>query len=229
MNLFNMGNPDFWIRMLYYLPGIIIALSFHEFAHAFVAHLVGDDTARNMGRMTVNPLAHLDPIGFISMILLGFGWAKPVPVTPRNYRGSKRRADIFVSLAGITMNLLLAILFLLLFYLLNLQFGGINSVANRMIYYAIVFNLSLMIFNLIPIHPLDGSHVLEDLLIRRTGPKPFMFMRQYSMYLLLGLLIVLNVTGILSTVLDYVLRGLNTLFSAVFGVDVLDLFLRGII
>lgn len=217
MNLFNIGNPDFWINLLYFLPGIIIALSFHEFAHAFVAHLVGDDTARNMGRMTVNPLAHLDPIGFISMIFLGFGWAKPVPVTPRNYRGNKRSADILVSLAGITMNFLLAMFFMFLLYLLTYTFKVYNETAALMIMYAVMSNLSLMVFNLIPIPPLDGSHVLEDLLIKHTGPKPFMFMRQYSMYLLLGLLVILNLTNVLSVVRGFLFDCLNSLWALIFG------------
>lgn len=218
MNLFNIGNPQFWMELLYFLPGIIIALSFHEFAHAFAAHLVGDDTARNMGRMTLNPLAHLDLIGFISMIFLGFGWAKPVPVNPRNYKGSMRRADILVSLAGITMNFLLALFFTFLLYLLMITFKVTNDTVITMIICAVYSNLSLMVFNLIPIPPLDGSHVLEDLLIKHVGPKPFLFMRQYSMYLLLILLVILNVTGILSTVRGFLFDCVSYLWAFVFGV-----------
>ena len=105
------------IFFLLAFPGRILALSLHEFAHAWVANRCGDPTAKMMGRMTVNPLKHLDPLGTILMLVVGFGWAKPVPVNPRNYR-NYRRDDLKVSLAGVTMNLLLSLLGQVLMFLL---------------------------------------------------------------------------------------------------------------
>ena len=95
--------------ILYTLPAVLIALTFHEFAHAYVAYKNGDPTARNLGRMTLNPLAHLDVWGFVCMLLVGFGWAKPVPVNPNNYRNYKK-GELTVSLAGVTMNLIIGII-----------------------------------------------------------------------------------------------------------------------
>ncbi len=217
INLFNIGEASFWINLLICLPGILIGLSFHEFAHAFAAYKMGDNTARNMGRMTVNPFAHLDLFGFLSLLFLGFGWAKPVPVNSRNFKGNIRVADIIVSLAGIVMNFLLAMLFMFLYYLLNITFGINHAVVNSLIISAVSINLSLMVFNLIPIPPLDGSHILEDLLIKRIGPKPFMLMRQYSMYMLIVLLLILNMTNVLSTVINFVFSGINGFWAFIFG------------
>ena len=100
-------NP---LQFLYILPAILIGLTVHEWAHAYAAYRLGDPTAKNLGRMTLNPLAHIDPIGFAMLLLVGFGWAKPVPVSPRNFK-HYRRDDIIVSLAGITMNILIAFVF----------------------------------------------------------------------------------------------------------------------
>lgn len=208
---------DFWMNTLYALPGILVGLSFHEWAHAYAAYKMGDPTAKNFGRMTVNPLAHFDPIGFISLLLLGFGWAKPVPINPRNYR-HPRRDDIIVSLAGITMNLIIAIFGTLLLYLCLFTFKLKSTVLINMIYSLITINLALMIFNLIPIPPLDGSHVVETLLIRKVGPKPFLFLRKYGFIILIVLLLVLNMTNILSTVIGFFMNALFSFFNLIFGV-----------
>ena len=188
------------IFFLLAFPGRILALSLHEFAHAWVAHRCGDDTAKMMGRLTVNPLKHLDLLGTVLMLVVGFGWAKPVPVNPRNYR-NYRRDDLKVSLAGVTMNaimfcvgnlLMLAFLALaiarsqdsmtgqylpLLFqrydyynvaiYQVRETFGEIAGYVFQMFYYFTVTNLVLCVFNLLPIPPLDGYHVLNDLILRR--------------------------------------------------------------
>ena len=112
--------------MLTMLPGIIIAMSFHEFAHAYVAHKMGDDTANQMGRMTINPVSHIDPIGLVMLLVGGFGWAKPVPVNENNFY--RRKTGIFlVSLAGVAMNILIAILAII---------GGVAETAARLRYCA---------------------------------------------------------------------------------------------
>ena len=107
-------TTDYFITMLLSLPGILIALTFHEMAHAFAADSMGDPTPRLAGRLTLNPLKHIDPIGFIAMLILRFGWAKPVPVNPLNFK-DKKKGIILVSLAGILTNLLLAFLGMLFF------------------------------------------------------------------------------------------------------------------
>lgn len=217
MNLFNIFSLGFWIDLLYSLPGMVVGLCFHEFGHAYAAHRMGDDTAKMMGRLTLNPAAHLDPIGTLCLVFLGFGWAKPVPVDPSNYRGNRKVADIIVSLAGITMNLIMAIFSMFLVYFLNLVCGMNNQVIKDILLNMTYINIALMVFNLIPVPPLDGSHVLEDLMVPVVGARPFYFIRQNSMIILLIVLFILNSTGILGYV-TYGLAGLlGNLFALIFS------------
>jgi Zn-dependent protease len=200
-------NP---LQLLYVLPAIIIGLTVHEFAHAYAAYRLGDPTARNLGRMTLNPLAHIDPIGFLMLLVVGFGWAKPVPVNPRNFKHFKRD-DIIVSLAGIFTNLLTAFLFSFVYVAGVLKWGlGTNEAFTSIFGSFITINLALAIFNLIPISPLDGSHVLEALLIRKF-PRFFMFLRQYGQWILLALLIF----GAFSTILGYLVSGISSGFFTI--------------
>jgi Zn-dependent protease len=143
------------------LPAIIIGLTFHEYAHGWVAYLLGDRTAEANGRLTINPVAHLDPVGFILLILAGFGWAKPVPVNPYNFKGNIKQGMLLVSLAGPATNLILAVISAVLLGL----FANKNiPYFNIIMQYMIVINVVLAIFNLIPIPPLDGSKILAGLL-----------------------------------------------------------------
>jgi Zn-dependent protease len=200
-------NP---LQLLYVLPAIIIGLTVHEWAHAYAAYRLGDPTARNLGRMTLNPLAHIDPIGFIMLLVVGFGWAKPVPINPRNFKNYKRD-DIIVSLAGIFINIITAFLFSFVYVAGVLKWGlGTNEAFMSIFGSIITINLALAIFNLIPIYPLDGSHVLEALLIRKF-PRFFMFLRQYGQWILLALLF----TGLVSTVLGYLVSGITSGFLSV--------------
>ena len=206
-------NP---LQLLYTLPAIIIGLTVHEWAHAYAAYRLGDPTARNLGRMTLNPLAHFDVFGFLCLLFVGFGWAKPVPINPRNFRHFKRD-DIIVSLSGITMNLLVAFVFSFVYVAGVFKWGlGGNAAFTTIFLSIITINLSLMVFNLIPIYPLDGSHVLESLLVRKM-PRFFMFMRQYGQIVLLVLL----VSGAVGTVLSYAVSGIAggfiTLASRIIG------------
>ncbi len=191
------------------LPAILIGLTVHEFAHAYAAYRLGDPTARNLGRMTLNPLAHIDIFGFIMLLLVGFGWAKPVPINPRNFK-NYRRDDIIVSLAGIFTNFVTAFLFSILYVAGVLKWGLATNTAFMSIFGSIItINLALGIFNLIPIPPLDGSHVLESLFVRKS-PRFFMFLRQYGQWILLILLI----TGAVSGVLGYLITRISTGFFA---------------
>ena len=194
--------------ILYTLPAVLIALTFHEFAHAYVAYKNGDPTARNLGRMTLNPLAHLDVWGFVCMLLVGFGWAKPVPVNPNNYRNYKK-GELTVSLAGVTMNLIIGIIGALAS---AITVNGIGAAGK--IYYVFLnlcyINCALMVFNLIPIYPLDGYHVFEVLLGRVISPGVFEFLRKYGQMILLIVIFVGNRSGfsLVGYLTQYVAEGL---------------------
>lgn len=217
MNILNnIFTVDFWISLLYILPGLLIGLCFHEFAHAFAAHCVGDDTAKNLGRLTVNPLAHLDPVGTVCMLFFGFGWAKPVPVNSRNYKGNKKLADIIVSLAGITMNFLIAVICIFLCYFLVYVVKVNNTVILDILVTAASLNLCLMVFNLIPIPPLDGSHIVENMLPLKARMS-FNSFKPYSVLVLVIVISVLNITGIIGTVMNWLFSLINSFFMWVFS------------
>lgn len=206
-----LGNP---LQVLYTLPAILIGLTVHEWAHAYAAYRIGDPTARNLGRMTLNPLAHIDLFGFLCLLLVGFGWAKPVPVNPRNFKNYKRD-EIIVSLAGIVSNLIVAFLATFLFYIGLYCFGLMENGAFVSIFYSLVIiNLSLAVFNLLPFYPLDGSHVFECLLGHRF-PRAFQFLHQYGQYILIVLLITGLVSGVLGTVVGWIFQGYSTVALAV--------------
>ena len=207
------SNP---VQFLYMLPGVLIGLTVHEWAHAFAAYKLGDPTAKNLGRMKLNPIAHIDPFGFLCLLLVGFGWAKPVPINPRNFKNYKRD-EILVSLAGIGTNFLAAFLFTFVFYAGVLKLGLYDNEAFVSIFTGIVIiNLSLMVFNLLPIYPLDGSHVLECLLGHKF-PRFFIFLRQYGQWILIVLLITGAFSGFLSFVVNGVWKGFSAVALAVLG------------
>lgn len=156
-------NPGMLTSLLFSIPGVLIAITFHEFAHAFVADKLGDDTARREGRLSLNPLDHLDPIGTVLLLFAGFGWGKPVNVNPRNYtrKISMEKAQAIVSIAGPIMNFLLAIIFSIVYFAIY-RFAGISFVFSstgivimRLIQLTITINVGLGLFNLIPLPPLD--------------------------------------------------------------------------
>ena len=162
-----MRNPDLYVYLIR-IPPLLFALTIHEFAHAWAAYRCGDPTAKDLGRLTFNPLAHLDPLGTICLLFAPFGWAKPVPVNPYNFR-HPRRDDILVSVAGVAANLATAIIAAgALRLALHLGFQPAGSPAAEaaadMALVLVQISVGLMLFNLIPIPPLDGSHVLRDLL-----------------------------------------------------------------
>lgn len=148
------------------IPVLLFALVFHEFSHAWIANKLGDPTARYAGRLTLNPIAHLDPIGGLMILFVGFGWAKPVPVDPRYFSDPKRQM-IWVALAGPIANMILAFISGILiigFSSSNLMFNSQTAFFANMLIYSLQINLALAIFNMLPIPPLDGSKILRGLL-----------------------------------------------------------------
>lgn len=195
-----------FLSALGFVLAILTALILHEVAHGFIAYKNGDKTAKLMGRLSLNPLKHLDPIGTIMMFLIGFGWAKPVPVNPMNYKHYKKGC-FTVAIAGVTANIALFFISLGLMAFLN----GFNYVSNETLinsnllyyllsflyayfYYSTILNLCLFLFNLLPIYPLDGFRVLEAFL--RPENKFLLFMRRYSYFALLGLILLRYIANI---------------------------------
>lgn len=246
----------FLLFMLYRAPAILLALTFHEVAHGYVALRCGDPTAKMMNRLSLNPIRHLDPIGTVSMFLLGFGWAKPVPVNPNNFkRGS--RDDLLVSLAGVTTNLILFIISTFLTVLIGFmlyvpelikQPGGMDLMLNfsqngfvmqlfpqyaneltslvrfpwllhvqRFLLHFSMINLGLGLFNLLPIPPLDGFHVFNDLLLKgrlNLSGKAF----RIAQVALIVLMFSTNVIGsVVSTGVNFIQQLVLHGFLAVFG------------
>lgn len=174
---------------------LVISLSFHEFGHAFTAKLYGDDTAQRAGRLTLNPLAHLDPMGLLMVVFVGFGYAKPVPTDPRNFRS--RWADLMVSAAGPGMNLVVAFA-AINFYALGLRWGVgfLEGAGPRFFFvYLAQINLLLMLFNLIPLGALDGHYILPYFLTRKWAYTYRIYNAQYGNFALMGL-ILLSVVGL---------------------------------
>jgi len=163
-----MGDPKQWLmEKLLLLPGIIIGLSLHEFGHAAVAYKLGDNTPKLQGRVTINPMAHIDWMGLAALFFCGFGWGQPVQINPYNFK-HRRRDELFVSLAGVVMNLLVAALFVAIAKVFVIATGGaLNTTITEgiwwIIYYAIQINFVLMIFNLIPCPPLDGFNIIAQI------------------------------------------------------------------
>lgn len=187
--------------MIFTIPAIIIGITVHEFSHAFMASKFGDDSARLEGRLTLNPLTHLDPFGFLMLILLGFGWAKPVVYDPRNIK-NKKLARIFIALAGPFSNLILGIIFSLSYSLIlkNTEFAlkaqsvSLEHFILNFVFFSALINFGLFIFNLIPIPPLDGHHVLSEIL--NLNYEQEMKYRQFGMPILLILIFSDRITGI---------------------------------
>ena len=191
--------------MLLRLPIIFIAISIHEYAHGYAALKMGDGTAKACGRLSLNPLAHMDIIGALCMLLIGFGWAKPVPVNSANFR-NKKQGYILVSLAGPLANFFLALVGAVLYGLfLRIGFGGFNSTFREVFFgllqMMIIMNLSFGVFNLIPIPPLDGSKIVAAFLPYKALYK----MQQFEKYSFIVLLVLLY-TGIIGRVLSFIIN-----------------------
>ncbi|WP_324824361.1 site-2 protease family protein [Sinanaerobacter sp. ZZT-01] len=211
------GSPLEWVMdKIMVLPGIIIALSLHEFAHAKVADLCGDPTPRSQGRVTINPLAHIDIFGFIALFFIGFGWGRAVEINPRNFK-NPRRDELLVGLAGVTMNFILAIVFmgilkLLLTFSPQFLYSDLGGIVILILQKIILINLVLMVFNLIPVPPLDGFNVAAEIFHFRY--KPIYYTLYDKGFIILMILILFNITGmILSPIVTVLYQFLLFLFQ----------------
>lgn len=180
---------NFIIRLLYSAPAVLIAISMHEFAHGYVSWKLGDPTPKQSGRLSLNPFAHLDPVGTLCLLLFHFGWAKPVGVNPWYYK-NRKQGMVLVSLAGPLMNFLVALVSTILLGLALKLTGGRGIFAEilyQLLLNVVLVNIGLGLFNLIPVPPLDGSKVLGAVLPERYY---FGYMRfeQYGTIVLLILL-----------------------------------------
>ena len=204
---------DLLPKLIYILPAVIIALSCHEFAHSFVAYKLGDVSQKESGRMSLNPINHLDPVGTLSLILFGFGWAKPVQINPYFFK-DKKSGMIQSAMAGPLANLIVGFIFMLLFGLLaKLGWAVSSQIGNyvwNLCYYTAIMNIGLGVFNLIPIPPLDGSKILLGILDEDTYFK----IMQYEQYISI-VLIILLVSGVLSGPLGYARGAIIDFYSTI--------------
>ena len=193
------------------LPGLVIALVIHEYAHAKAADVMGDFTPRMTGRLTLNPMAHIDPIGLIMLLVVRFGWAKPVMINARNFR-NWRQGELLVALAGPVANLLVAFISLLamaVLFKLGMFSEGVRLVLSMMV----LFNINFAIFNMLPLPPLDGSKVLMVLLPGRMAYK-LMSLERYSFIILIFLMM----TPFLTMILIPLQRLVLSVFNLIIGV-----------
>ena len=209
-------NPGALFGLLVSIPGVLIAITFHEFAHGFAAYKLGDNTAKNEGRLSLNPLDHLDPIGTLMLLFAGFGWGKPVHVNPME------KGEAIVSIAGPLMNIILAFIFALI-YCAIYKFAGIafitSTVGNIVILIisaTISINIGLGVFNLIPLPPLDGSKIIMPFL--PYNAKQWFRNNEYIFYIIF---VVIWITGIASLIISPAITGITngimSLVGMIFG------------
>ncbi len=217
-------SQNYIFSLLLTLPGVIIAITFHEFAHAFAAYKLGDDTARMQGRLNLNPLSHLDPIGFVLLIFAHVGWGKPVQINPRNFNRkiSMSAGEAIVSVAGPAMNFILAIVFTVIYFLI-IKFAPtfiltqIGYIVILMIQSTIIVNVGLGVFNLIPLPPLDGSKIFRNFMSYNV--KAWLDKYERVFYIVFLILWITGLAGtIISPIIELIANGLINLIGMLFGV-----------
>lgn len=198
------------INFLMFLPIFLLSISVHEYSHAFFANKRGDDTAKNLGRLTLNPFKHIDLIGSVIMPLAAFasgfaliGWAKPVPIDRRNF-SHPLKDDAVVSFAGPLSNFILSVFLFVLFIISGNIFGDQNLLINDLLWYGVFLNVFLFAFNLLPIPPLDGSHILFDLFPNKLTAK-YLNLGLYGSLLLL-IFIYSPLWGIFMKIINFILQ-----------------------
>ena len=212
---------DKLLALVLTIPGVLIAMTFHEYAHAKAADMLGDDTPRIQGRLNLNPFSHVDPIGLAMLMFAGFGWGRPVQINPNNFNRNMElsKAEAIVSFAGPAMNFILAFIFMIIYYAM-LTFGFVTNeltlYISQIIMYTIVVNIGLGVFNLIPLPPLDGSKILMHFL-PYNGKQWF---ENNQRYFYIGFLIIF-ITGfasnIISPIMGAVYNGFAFVVSQIFS------------
>lgn len=205
--------------VLAFFFAVCVAISFHEYAHSFVAYKCGDITPKISGRLTLNPFAHFSGIGLLSFLIIGFGWAKPVKINPNNFRNYKK-AMVAVSLSGVLTNLVLAFLFSgILVLLSNIGLDLSNLMLYfiyHFVYFCVILNLALFFFNLLPIYPLDGFNFLATFL--KYDNKFVQFMYQYGfIVLLIAIIPIFNGISLLGLLYNEVILGILNVFQMFWG------------
>ena len=200
------------------LPGVIVAMTFHEFAHAWMATKLGDDTPRLQGRLNLNPMSHIAPVGIICLALLGFGWGRPVQINSRNFDGkySLSKAEAMVAAAGPVMNFIIAFIFLIIYGIFGLTVTTITTttrIISSIIISIISVNIGLGVFNLIPIYPLDGSKVLNHFLPYKA--KEWMMNNQFI--LTIAVFVIVFYTNIMGYISSYIMGGMIWVVDWIFG------------
>lgn len=218
------SNPGQILALLLSIPGVLIAITFHEYAHAWAAYKLGDDTAKSQGRLSLNPLKHMDPIGIAMLLFLGFGWGRPVEIDSRNFNRniSVRKAEAIVSIAGPLANFILAIVFSAIYGAL-IKFNALTSMDARtaltiitILQSIISINIGLGVFNLIPLPPLDGSKVLSYFL--PYNARNWFENNQQIFYIIFLIIWITGIAGtIISPAITSIYYGLMKLVSLVFG------------
>ena len=217
------ANPGQLMGLLLSAPGVLIAITFHEFAHGYAAYKLGDNTAKNQGRLSLNPFAHLDPIGTLMLLVAGFGWGKPVEVDPRNYtrKISMEKGEAIVSAAGPLMNFILAIIFTLIYCAIykfasaTFLVSTVGGIIMLLISSTISINIGLGVFNLIPLPPLDGSKIIMPFLPYKA--KEFFVNNEQIFSLIFVVLWVTGIAGIIITpVINWVTSGILSLGQLIF-------------
>ena len=198
--------------MIYRIPALLFAISIHEYAHAQCADSMGDPTARYMGRLTFNPMAHLDPIGAILLVVAGFGWAKGVPINVNNFR-NRREGILKVSFAGPAANLFLCFLAALMMALLG-RMGMLSDGLYKFLFWMRLYNVWFAFFNLIPVPPLDGSRILSELLPAKQSWQFNEIVDRYGFYILIALVF----TGITSMIINPLANGYLRLIQGLLSI-----------
>ena len=206
--------PSF-VDVLMTIPALLVGLTFHEYAHALVAYKLGDPTAKNLGRLTLNPIKHLDPLGTIFLLVFRFGWAKPVPVNPFHFKGDRQKGMLWVSLAGPGSNLVMAVITAIIWKLIEPQ----NPIVSAVLLNIFFINLILAVFNIIPVPPLDGSKILAGVLPRSYSHVIYN-LEKYGYVVLLLLMLF----GIVNRILMPVVQLLAALITGVLGVESLQIY-----
>jgi Zn-dependent protease len=204
------------MTFLYQLLALLIAFSFHEFAHALVADRLGDPTPRQQGRLTLDPMAHIDVVGFLLLLFAGFGWAKPVEIDPRNFK-NRKWGDILVSIAGPLTNLIIALIAYIVLAFLSMSASFDNQIIANILWAIVGLNIGLAVFNILPIPPLDGYHVIKSLFFR-YNVKFFWEFERYSFIVLIILIITGIIGRIMNPLMNLVINGMNVIVMALYSI-----------